>query len=96
MSQKLTFSIPTLFGIEGLCAEELRRLNLDHVQANNGRVLCTGTSGDIPRLNLNLRTGERVLIVLGTFPISNFDDLFEGTKALPWEQFISKDGQFPV
>ena len=94
--EKLQFAVPTLFGLEGLAADEMRRLELDGVQAENGRVLCEGTLADIPRLNLNLRTGERVLIVLGTFPANNFDQLFEGTKALPWEDFIPRDGQFPV
>lgn len=93
---KLQFAVPTLFGLEGLAADEMRRLDLKEVQAENGRVLCQGTAADIPRLNLNLRTGERVLIVLGSFPANNFDQLFEGTKALPWEQFIPRDGQFPV
>ena len=94
--EKLQFAVPTLFGLESLAADELRRLELDQVQAENGRVLCRGTAADIPRLNLNLRTGERVLVVLGSFPANDFDQLFEGTKALPWEQFIPRDGQFPV
>ena len=93
---KLQFAVPTLFGLEGLVADEMRRLDLEGVQAENGRVLCQGTAADIPRLNLNLRTGERVLVVVGTFPANNFDQLFEGTKALPWEEFIPRDGQFPV
>ena len=96
MEQNLQFAVPTLFGLESLAADELRRLELSQVQAENGRVLCRGTAADIPRLNLNLRTGERVLVVLGSFPANDFDQLFEGTKALPWEQFIPKEGQFPV
>ena len=92
----LTFAVPTLFGLEGLCADEMRHLKLEHVQAENGRVLCQGGPLEIPRLNLNLRTGERVLLVLGSFPADNFDALFEGTKALPWERFIPREGQFPV
>ena len=92
----IAFAVPTLFGLEGLCADEMRRLNLEGVQAENGRVLCRGSALDIARLNLNLRTGERVLLVLGSFPADNFDALFEGTKALPWERFIPREGQFPV
>ena len=94
--ENLTFAVPTLFGLEGLCADEMRRLGLPQVQAENGRVLCSGTWADLPRLNLNLRTGERVLIVLGTFPAGDFEALFQGTRALPWERFIPKGGQFPV
>ena len=93
---KLQFSVPTLFGLEGPCADELRRLGLEEVRAENGRVLCSGTAADLPRLNLNLRTGERVLLVLGTFPARTFDQLFEGVRALPWEDFIPREGQFPV
>lgn len=93
---QLCFAVPTLFGLESLAADEMRRLDLPGVKAENGRVLCGGTAADLPRLNLNLRTGERVLLVLGSFPADNFDALFEGTKALPWERFIPREGQFPV
>ena len=88
--------IPTLFGLEGLAAAELRRLGLPGVRAENGRVFCGGGGADIPRVNLNLRTGERVLLLAGTFPAASFDDLFEGTRALPWEDYIPPDGAFPI
>ena len=78
---QLQFFVPTLFGLEGLAADELRRLNLADVRAENGHVLCTGRPGDIPRLNLNLRTGERVLLVLASFPAPDFEALFEGVRA---------------
>lgn len=93
---ELTFVIPTLFGVEGIAAEELRRMGMDGVRAENGRVFCEGKSSDIPRLNLRLRTGERVLIHLGSFPAATFDQLFEGTRKLPWDRFIPPAGQFPV
>ncbi|OUQ76035.1 class I SAM-dependent RNA methyltransferase [Flavonifractor sp. An100] len=93
---ELTFGVPTLFGLESLCADEMRRLGLEEVKAENGRVLCRGGLADLPRLNVNLRTGERVLLIMGTFPAENFDALFEGTRALPWERFIPQEGQFPV
>lgn len=89
-------AVPTLFGLEGLCADELRRLGLPGVRAENGRVSCFAQTADIPRVNLNLRTGERVLLVAGTFPAASFDALFEGTRALPWERFIPAEGAFPV
>lgn len=92
----LRFVIPTLLGVEGLTAREVKRLGLEQVQTENGRVSCLGTEGDIPRLNLNLRTGERVLLELGSFPARSFEELFQGTKALPWEDFIPRDGAFPV
>lgn len=94
--EKLTFVIPTLLGVESLTANELRRMNMEAVRVENGRVFCQGGPQDIARLNLQLRTGERVLILLGTFSAKTFEDLFQGTKDLPWEHFIPKDGMFPV
>ncbi len=93
---QIKFVVPTLFGLEGLVAEELRRLNLSKVQAENGRVRCQGTFADVARMNICLRTGERVLIELGQFPAGTFDQLFEGTKALNWEDYLPKDAAFPV
>ena len=96
MDGKLQFVIPTLLGVESLVSYEVKKLGLADVRAENGRVLCTGTKKDIPRLNLNLRTGARVLILLGEFMAPNFEALFEGTYALPWEEFIPREGKFPV
>ncbi len=92
----LQLAVPTLFGLEGLAAGELRRLGLKEVRAENGRVFCAAVPADVARVNLNLRTGERVLLVLGRFPAGDFDALFEGTRALPWEDFIPRTGAFPV
>ncbi len=94
--EHLELAVPTLFGLEGLCADELRRLGLPNVRAENGRVLCAAAPADIPRVNLNLRTGERALILLGSFPAGDFDALFEGVRALPWEDFLPRDAAFPV
>ncbi len=94
--EKLTFVIPTLMGVEGLAAEELRRMDMEDVRAENGRVFCQGTAKDIPRLNLRLRTGERVLLLMGTFPATTFEALFQGTQGLPWEKVIPDGGAFPV
>ena len=93
---KLTFAIPCLFGLEGLVGDEVRRLGLEQVQVENGRVLCQGTESGLPRLNVNLRCGERVLLQLASFPARSFEALFQGTAAVHWEDFIPKDGQFPV
>ena len=93
---ELRFTVPCLFGLEGLAADELRRLGMSGVAAENGRVFFTGDESAIAAANLNLRTGERVLIELGAFEAESFDALFEGTKALPWERFIPKDAAFPV
>ena len=92
----VTFYIPCLFGLEGLVGDELRRLKLEDVRVENGHVLCRGGMDDLARLNLNLRCGERVLVLLGTFPATSFDALFEQTRALPWEDWIDAQGAFPV
>ena len=90
------FCVPCLFGLEGLCSDELRRLGMDGVSAKNGQVLFRGEESDIARANINLRTGERVLLVAGETDAFSFDQLFEGVRAMPWEEFIPQDGQFPV
>ena len=92
----LTYSIPCLFGLEGLVGDEARRLGLREVRVENGRVVCQGTAADLPRLNINLRCGERVLLQMGSFPARSFEALFQETAALPWEEFVPLDGQFPV
>lgn len=92
----LTFAIPCLFGLEGLVGDEARRLGLEEVRVENGRVLCRGTMADLPRLNVNLRCGERVLVLLASFPARSFEALYQGTAAVPWEAFIPREGRFPV
>ena len=92
----MKLTVPCLFGLEALVADEMRRLDLKNVQAENGRVHCDGELADIARLNINLRCGARVLMELGSFPAPNFEALFQGVLALPWEDFIPNDGEFPV
>ena len=91
-----TFSVPCLMGVEGLVADELRFGGFDGVEAENGRVLFKGDMAACARANIRLRCGERVLLRVGTFPARTFDELFEGTKALPWEDFMGPDDAFPV
>ena len=92
----LNFCVPCLFGLEGLCADELKRLGMAGVAAKNGQVLFAGSEADLARANINLRTGERVLVVVGETDAFSFDQLFEGVRALPWERYIPADGAFPV
>ncbi|MCL2343471.1 MAG: class I SAM-dependent RNA methyltransferase, partial [Firmicutes bacterium] len=96
MAEALQFCVPCLFGLEAPLAEELRAMGMKEVRSDNGRVRFQGDFGALAKANLNLRCGERVLVELGSFPAATFDELFEGTKALPWENFIPKDGCFPV
>ncbi len=90
------FVVPCLFGLEGPAADELRRMGLENVRAENGRVRFSGDGLACAKANLRLRTGERVLLMLGSFPARTFDELFEGMRALPLSDYIPKDGQFPV
>ncbi len=94
--REMTFCVPCLFGVEGLVAQELRDLELENVQAENGRVLFSGGWEAMARANLNSRFGERVLLLLKTFPARSFEELFQGVKSLPWEAFLAKEDAFPV
>ena len=87
---------PCLFGLEGPLSDELRRLGAENVSAENGRVLFSGGNRTVAETNLWLRTAERVMIVAGEFPAATFDELFEGTKAIPWERWLPADAAFPV
>ena len=87
---------PCLLGAEGLVANELREIELENVVAQNGRVLFDGSLESMIKANLCSRYSERILIQLGEFEALSFEELFEGTKALPWEDFIGKRQAFPV
>ena len=90
------FAIPTLFGLEGICGDELRRLNMENVRVENGRVLFSGDAVALARANLNIRTGERVLLVLADFEAKTFEQLFQGVYQAALENYIPQNGQFPV
>ncbi len=92
----MKFSVPCLFGLEGIAGDELKRLQLENVQVENGRVLFTGNEESLAKANLWLRTGERVLIVLAEFKATTFEQLFQGVYHANLEDYIPKDGQFPV
>ena len=87
---------PCLFGLEGPLAEELRKMDAQNVQPQNGRVVFDGSGEIIARANLCSRYGERVQILMAVFPARSFDELFEGVKALPWERWIDRTDAFPV
>ena len=93
---KLELCAPCLFGLEGPVGNELRHMGVEQVRPENGRVRFSGDESAVACVNLRSRFAERVLIELGRFTAETFDQLFEGTKALPWEDFIPKNGAFPV
>ena len=82
-------------GIEALVGKELRTLGYD-CQVENGKAYFTGNDYDIAKTNIYLRTADRIKIVFGQFTAKTFDSLFEQTKALPWEQILPVDAEFPV
>lgn len=84
------------FGLEAVVAREVRDLGYEDVTVENGRVTFKADSAAICRANLWLRTADRILVKMGTFQALTFDELFERTKALPWDDWISADGVFPV
>lgn len=92
----ITYVIPCLLGLEKLVSDEVKRLGLSDVQAENGRVLCQGAWADCARLNVNLRCGARVIAVLARFPARSFEELFQGTKSVAWEEYLPLDAAFPV
>ena len=79
---------PTLLGIEAVTAKELKRLGYNNVKVENGRVSFMGDERAICRSNLWIRTAERILINVGEFSATTYDELFEKTKALPWDEWI--------
>ncbi len=93
---KLNLMATCLFGIESIVARELKNLGYEDTHAENGRVNFAGDEMAICRSNIWLRTAERVLLKIGEFKALTFDELFEKTKALPWDEWIPEDAQFPV
>lgn len=96
MPNEFTLVAPCFFGTESTLSFEVRRLGAQNVQVTDGRVAFSGGPEMIAAANLNLRTAERVLLLLKTFPASTFDELFDGVNAIPWEELIPADAQFPV
>ena len=94
--REMEFCVPCLFGLEGIAGDELRRLDIENVRVENGRVLFSGDENALAKANICLRTGERVLVVLADFEAKTFEQLFQGVYHAPLEDYIPQDGQFPV
>lgn len=90
------YAAPCLLGLEGLVADELKAMDAQSVEPQNGRVFFTGGLSMLARANIGSRYAERILIEVGSFTARSFEELFEGVKALPWEQWIGKRDAFPV
>ena len=90
------FVATCLFGLEHLLGEEIDSLGYKRLETIDGRVIFEGDLSAVARCNLWLRTAERVFILLGRWHATSFTELFDGTYALPWEEWVGKDDAFPV
>lgn len=86
----------TVFGLEAIVKRECEQLGFSDINVSNGRVEFKGTQQDIAKANLWLRSSERVLIKLGEFEAKSFDELYEKTKSIDWENYLSTNGKFLV
>jgi len=93
---KIHLIATSTFGIEAVVARELNWLGYSDQQVENGRVTFAGDEAAICRTNIWLRCAERILIKMGEFKALTFDELFEGTKALPWDEWLPENAEFPV
>ncbi len=91
-----TFIAPCHFGLEAVCKREIYDLGYDIERVEDGKVFFLGDAEAGVRANMFLRTAERVLLNVGSFTARTYDELFEATKALPWEDFLPKDARFWV
>ena len=93
---KIELVAPCHFGLEAVLKKEILDLGYEIVRVEDGRVTFSGDEDAICRANIFLRTAERILLKVGQLHAVTFDELFEGIKALPWENYIPSDGKFWV
>ncbi len=92
----ITLIATTAMGLESVLAREIKELGFSAAQSFNGKIEFQGNLEDICRANLWLRTAGRILIKVGEFKATTFDELYEKTRALPWGQWIEETAQFPI
>ncbi len=93
---KIELIATAAFGLESIVARELKKLGYDNLMVENGRVTFTTDELGICRTNLWLRSSDRVLLKMGSFKARTFEELFQQTRALPWEEWLPEDANFPV
>jgi putative N6-adenine-specific DNA methylase len=93
---KLNLIATAAFGVEATVKREIARLGCEITRSSDGRIDFLGDFAELARANLWLRAADRILLKMGEFTALTFDELFERTKALPWENFITADGHFTV
>ena len=93
---KVNYTATCLFGLEGLLGEEIDSLGYKRIENIDGRITFEADENACAICNINLRYAERLYLHVGAFQASTFTELFDGTKALPWEDYIGRDDEFPV
>ena len=96
MSTLYTMVAPCFFGTESTLNFEVKRLGAQNIQVTDGRVAFQGGADVIAAANLNLRTAERVLLLLATYKATTFDELFDGCYNIAWEELLPANAAFPV
>ena len=96
MSTLYTMVAPCFFGTESTLNFEVKRLGAQNIQVTDGRVAFQGGADVIAAANLNLRTVERVMLLLNTYTATTFDELFDGVYSIHWEELLPADAAFPV
>lgn len=94
--KRMELIAPCHFGLEAVLKREILDLGYDISEVEDGRVSFWGDAEAICRANIFLRTAERVLLKVGSFKATSYEELFENTKALDWENYIPEDGKFWV
>ncbi|MCI8523077.1 MAG: class I SAM-dependent RNA methyltransferase [Lachnospiraceae bacterium] len=94
--EKLEYIVPCHFGLEAVLKREIQDLGYEIVSVEDGRIVFAGDKEALCRANIFLRSAERVLIKIGSFHAETFEELFQGTKSLPWEAYIPREGKFWV
>lgn len=94
--ERLELIAPCHFGLEAVLKREILELGYEIIRVEDGRILFEGDAEAVCRANIYLRTAERILIKAGEFHAETFEELFQGTKAIPWEHYIPVNGRFYV
>lgn len=96
MRNTMELMAPCHFGLESVLKKEIIDLGYEVSSVEDGRITFVGDAEAVCRANIGLRTAERILIKVGSFHAESFEDLFQGTKQIPWEEYIPKNGKFWV
>ena len=93
---KYRYTATCLFGLEGMLGEEIEALGCRRIENMDGRITFEGDSSVCAKASIRFRFAERLYLNLGAFEAKTFTELFDGVKALPWEEFVMRDAEFPV